>query len=157
MMARMYLGLGSNLGNKERNILHALKCIEERIGMVVSRSAFLISEPWGYQSGNTYLNACALVETSMKPVDCLVILKEIEKDMGRLKRGSDVYEDRIIDVDILFYDHLILETSDLVIPHPLLHQRMFVLKPLAEIAPELIHPVLNKTIEDLKLLLNEQS
>ncbi len=156
-MARIYLGLGSNLGDKETNLLQAIKQIEEQIGPIATRSVLFVSEPWGFESGNTFLNACVAASTTLNPSECLRRLKGIEKALGRPERASGEYKDRLIDLDILFYDDLVLNDSTLIIPHPLLHLRNFVLTPLAEIAPELIHPVLKKTIRELQSELIGQS
>jgi 2-amino-4-hydroxy-6-hydroxymethyldihydropteridine diphosphokinase len=149
-MARIYLGLGSNLGDKEANILQALEQIEKQIGPIAARSVFFISEPWGFESDNTFFNACVAADTTFSPTECLWWLKRIEKALGRPERVSGEYKDRVIDLDLLFYDDLVLEDSELILPHPLLHLRNFVLTPLVQIAPDLIHPVFKKTIRELQ-------
>lgn len=156
-MALLYLSIGSNLGDKEALLNAAIQHIEKRIGLLVARSAFFYSEAWGYRSEHLFLNACVAVETTFSPKDCLEHLQDIERGMGRLKRGDEGYQDRTIDLDILFYDQIIVEETHLVIPHPSLEKRLFVLKPLSEIAPDFVHPVLKKTIAELLSLLNEQS
>lgn len=156
-MARIYLGLGSNLGDKEAYLLQAIAEINEQIGPIVARSVFFVSEPWGFESDNSFLNACVAAETTIEPKECLRLIKDIERTLGRPAAVSGSYKDRVIDLDILFYDHLVLDEPELVVPHPLLHQRGFVLEPLAEIAPDLMHPVLQKTIRELLSELNGQS
>lgn len=156
-MAKIYLGLGSNLGDKEVYLLKAIEQIEKQIGPVVARSVFFVSEPWGFESGNSFLNACVVAETTIDPTGCLRLMKGIERKLGRPEKVSGEYKDRVIDLDILFYDDLILVEAELVIPHPLLHQRKFVLEPLAEIAPELMHPVIKKMVCELLTALNGQS
>ncbi len=140
----VFLSLGTNIGNKEQNLLEAISKINKQIGNVVSQSAFFATAPWGFESHNQFLNACLGVKTLLSPSDLLDQCQEIEKEMGRLqksKRTTDadsketiVYHDRIIDIDILLYDDRIVQTRRLTIPHPLMHKRRFVLEPLAEIA-----------------------
>lgn len=150
----VYLALGSNLGNKEENIFQALKLINERVGMVIIHSALYNTEPVGFQSDNTFINAACLVMTSMEPLELLQATQDIEKELGREGKSIDgQYADRIIDVDILLYDRLVFEDKELQLPHPHMHERDFVLVPLAEIAERYIHPILNKSIGELEALL----
>ncbi|MCC8186214.1 MAG: 2-amino-4-hydroxy-6-hydroxymethyldihydropteridine diphosphokinase [Bacteroides sp.] len=156
-MATVYLGLGSNLGDKEENLYRAIRKIEERVGKVISRSAFYHTEPWGFESRNTFVNAAIGVDTLWAPEEVLKHLRGIEREMGRLcKTSGGKYADRIIDLDILLYDALVYESPGLSIPHPLMTERKFVLEPLAEIAPDLIHPVWHQSIRDLLPLLTDQ-
>ena len=148
----VYLGLGSNLGDKRVNIMKALSLITERVGDILALSDFYKSQSWGYESLQTYLNVAIALETELTPEDLLVETQQIEYAIGRKSktiRGQ--YQDRVIDIDILLYKDRIIQTSDLTIPHPLLHQRQFVLKPLSEIAAHVIHPILNTTITELFL------
>ena len=146
----LYLGIGSNLGDKERHIEAAINHIEELIGKILSRSAFYVTEPWGFSSENNFINAAVGVETVLSPRNVLHATKEIERQMGRTRKSSEGrYEDRVIDIDILLYDDLVIEETDLVIPHPLMLQRLFVMQPLGEIAPEFMHPVFGKSIKEL--------
>ena len=153
-MAWLYLGLGANLGQREKTLQRAIERIQETIGPIVARSAFYHSEPWGVSSANTFLNACLIVETDLDARACLRLTQNIEKELGRtMKTENAQYHDRLIDIDILFYDNLILNEKDLTIPHPLLHKREFVLKPLSEIAADFKHPVLQKSVAELLAIL----
>ena len=147
----VYLGLGTNLGKREENMKTALKKIEKQIGKIISQSAFYNSEPFGFASNNPFLNCAIAVNTYLSPMELLTRTQSIEKEMGRTKKtDSSGYSDRIIDIDILFYNSLVVnDAPQLVIPHPLMQNRHFVLKPLAEIASNFVHPVLNKTILQL--------
>lgn len=146
----LYLGLGTNLGDREQNIQLALNKIGERIGKVIACSAFYITKPVGFESENQFLNAACQVQTSLEPLDVLTETQNIEKDMGRVAKSVDkVYSDRIIDIDLLLFDNSIIEYPHLVLPHPHLHEREFVLLPLLDIAGEIVHPVLGKTMNEL--------
>jgi len=156
-MALVYFSLGSNLGRKEDTIRLAVIEIKKQIGLLKALSAFYESEPWGFDSPNSFINACAAVETTLSPQACLECIGKIERNLGRVKNHSKGYLDREIDIDILFYDQKVIQEENLMVPHPLLHQRLFVLNPLTEIAPDLIHPVLNKSMRTLLKMLNGQS
>lgn len=130
----VYLGLGSNLGDKAWNLQEAIRLIGERVGTVVRQSSFLETEPWGFESENTFLNAVVCCETEKTPREVLLLTQQIERDMGRKQKSVSVgYVDRPIDIDILLYDDLTVDEPDLKIPHPLMHQRDFVMIPLEEI------------------------
>lgn len=130
----VYLGLGSNLGDKVWNLSEAIRLIAERVGQVVRQSSFIETEPWGFRSDNTFLNAVILCETDKTPREVLLLTQQIERDMGRRQKSVSVgYIDRTIDIDILLYDDLTVDEPDLKIPHPLMHQRDFVMRPLEEI------------------------
>ena len=130
----VYLGLGTNLGDKKANLEMAVEEISKRVGKVVSLSAFYATEPWGFESENSFLNAVCCVETSLLPFELLRVTQKIESDLGRKKKSiGGNYSDRILDIDILLYDELQLETPDLKIPHPLMEKREFVMIPLKEI------------------------
>lgn len=149
-MATVYLGLGTNLGNKEANLRTAIYKLQERIGKQVSLSSFYETAPWGFESDHSFLNAAIGLETSLSPIEILHITQEIEKELGRTKKSvNGSYSDRLIDIDILLYDTLVLQTPELTIPHPLMTERDFVMKPLIEIAGNAIHPTLQKTLSEL--------
>ena len=148
-MAIAYLALGTNIGNKRRNMITAAALLAERVGDVLALSGFYETEPWGFQSENTFLNAALQLDTSLSPLELLKATQEIEIEMGRTQKSNGAYHDRIIDIDILLYEDLVLQTSELTLPHPLMHERLFVMEPLAEIAPNVIHPVFKKPVISL--------
>ena len=149
-MATVYLGLGTNLGDKEANLRTAIYKLQERIGKQVSLSSFYETAPWGFESDHSFLNAAIGLETSLSPIEILHITQEIEKELGRTKKSiNGSYSDRLIDIDILLYDTLVLQTPELTIPHPLMTERDFVMNPLIEIAGNVIHPTRQKTLSEL--------
>lgn len=146
----IYLGLGTNLGDKEWNLRMSVQKIEERIGNIVSLSAFYVTAPWGFASDNSFLNAVACVETSLRPLDVLKETQAIERELGRTSKSmGGMYSDRLIDIDLLLYGDTIMDEEGLILPHPLMTERRFVMEPLAEIAPDVMHPVLHKTMKEL--------
>ena len=149
-MAIAYLGLGTNVGNKRRNMITAAALLAERVGDILALSGFYETEPWGFESENFFLNAAVKLKTSFSPLEVLQITQQIEKELGRTEKSNGVYHDRIIDIDILLYEDEVLQIPELTLPHPLMHERNFVMDPLAEIAPFVVHPVLKERIIDLK-------
>lgn len=132
-----YLSLGTNLGDKRKNIAVAIKNIGELVGDVVRQSALYETEPWGFRSDNRFVNAAVCVDTQLSPRRLLEVTQRIEREMGRtLKSAGGEYHDRIIDIDILLYGDLHIDEPDLKIPHPLMHERDFVMTPLNEIMEE---------------------
>ncbi len=150
----VYLALGSNQGNRKKMLLEAQTLIKERIGEIISISETYETQAVGYV-GADYLNSTLAVRTSISPYELLSISQEIEQEMGRLnktqidKTGKPVYQERCIDIDILYFENKIINSQNLTIPHPLLHQRFFVLKPLCDIAPNFIHPILKLSNQQL--------
>ena len=133
----VYLSLGPNLGDKRKNIAEAIKNIGELVGDVVRQSALYETEPWGFRSDNRFVNAAVCVDTQLSPRRLLEVTQRIEREMGRtLKSDGGEYHDRIIDIDILLYGDLHIDEPDLKIPHPLMHERDFVMTPLNEIMEE---------------------
>lgn len=137
IMHRVYLSLGSNLGNRKRNIREAITRIGELIGDVERQSSLYETKPWGYSSPNDFINVCVCVLTPLAPRQLLEATQHVEQEMGRtLKSVNGEYHDRIIDIDILLYDDLHIDEPDLKIPHPLMEERDFVMVPLREIMHE---------------------
>lgn len=140
----VYLGLGTNLGNKEANLKEAIEEIRKRVGEVTSLSAFYTTKPWGFESDHSFLNAVCRISTQFSPIEVLHLTQGIERSLGRLKKTVNrQYSDRLIDIDILLYDDIHMNTSELTIPHPLMWEREFVTIPLKEIAPEITKPLPN--------------
>ena len=138
-MATLYLSLGTNMGNRHENLSRALELIGREVGTVVSASDIIETEPWGFVSSNRFLNMAVKVETTLQPLEVLHTTQEIERKLGRTQKSVNrEYHDRMIDIDILLYDNLVMNTPELTIPHPLMYQREFVMKPLTQIAPELV-------------------
>ncbi len=143
----VYLGIGTNLGARERNLLLALHLIEAQIGVVSKLSSIYKTEPWGYKEQPYFLNQCIRVETPLSPHALLQHIHLIEDTIGR-KRSSK-WGERSIDIDILFYGKQVIDHKDIKIPHPYIHLRKFVLYPLVEIAPAFEHPVFLRSIQQL--------
>ena len=133
-MTRIYLSLGTNLGDKEHNITEAIEKIKELVGDVVRQSALYATKPWGFKSDNDFINAAVCVDTRLSPRELLEATQKIERSMGRTQKSKDgEYHDRLIDIDILLYGDEHIDEPDLKVPHPLMKERDFVMKPLSEI------------------------
>lgn len=146
-MNEVYLQLGSNIGDRLDNLDQSIKIITERIGNVLEKSSVYESTPWGVENQRNFLNQVIFVKSNFDPYTILDLVLQIEKDMGRIR--IEKWGERIIDIDILFIDDLIIESENLCIPHEFISKRKFVLQPMCEIAPGFIHPKLNKTISQL--------
>ena len=146
-MNEVYLQLGSNIGDRLDNLDQSIKIITERIGNVLEKSSVYESTPWGVENQRNFLNQVIFVKSNFDPYTILDLVLQIEKDMGRIR--IEKWGERIIDIDILFIDDLIIESENLCIPHEFIAKRKFVLQPMCEIAPSFIHPKLNKTISQL--------
>ena len=150
-MSKVFLGIGTNLGDRENNLRAAIMKIEEYIGRVLNSSSLYETAPWGFNAENDFLNMVVKVETLHSPSGLLKRVLMIESILGR-ERNQDRYSSRVIDIDILLYDDLVIYVKGLKIPHRLMHERKFVLVPLCELAPDMIHPVLEKS---MRVLLEE--
>lgn len=130
----VYFSLGSNIGNRKWQMKDAVSLLGERVGEVLAQSSLLETEPWGFSSPNKFINCCVCCLTPLSPRQVLEATQAIEREMGRVEKShGGIYHDRIIDIDILLYDDLHVDEPDLKIPHPLMHEREFVMKPLREI------------------------
>lgn len=153
---RTFIQLGSNLGDRNNAISMAQRFILQQVGYVVNESALYETEPWMMESDKWFLNQVIEVETNLEPHTLLLKLKDFEKFHGRETSTHSVnYKSRFIDLDILFYGDHIVNSSDLVVPHPFLHERKFVLIPMNEINPDFIHPVFNQSIKELLTTCND--
>ncbi len=137
MLHHVYFSLGSNIGNRKRLIREAIAMLNERVGEVERQSSLMETEPWGFDSPNKFINACVCCVTTLSPRQLLAITQHIERELGRTQKTQDgQYHDRIIDIDILLYDDIHVNDPDLVIPHPHMRERAFVMEPLREILDE---------------------
>jgi 2-amino-4-hydroxy-6-hydroxymethyldihydropteridine diphosphokinase len=148
-MSRTYLLIGGNVGDRHQNLERARQLIEAKAGKLLDQSAIYETEAWGKQDQPPFLNQVLRVETALEPHTLLQAILQAELDMGRQR--DERYGPRTIDIDILLFNDLILDTRQLTIPHPQLHLRRFALMPLAEIAATEIHPVFKKSIDELLL------
>jgi 2-amino-4-hydroxy-6-hydroxymethyldihydropteridine diphosphokinase len=155
-MHKVYLGIGGNLGNKQTNFKEVYQKIENELGEIVKASSIYETPPWGFKSNDAFWNSVIKISSIYSPEVLLSKIHLIEKSFGR-KRGNEQYSSRKIDVDILYFDDLFMETDELIIPHPHINKRKFVLVPLAEIAPELKHSILQLTSSEMLEICNDES
>lgn len=145
-MSLMYLSLGSNLDDRYANLRRALARLQEKLAITAVSPVFA-TEPWGVSEQPPFLNICVAAVTTMTPHEVLDFIKSVEREMGRVLTGH--WGPRLIDIDILFYDSLIVDDDDLTIPHPHIAERAFVLAPLATIIPNFNHPITHETIQEM--------
>ena len=155
MKEKVFLSLGSNLGDKINHLLNALTLMHQSGLKITNISKLYSTIPWGFESANTFYNICVEVHTSLNPYDLLSLTQSIEKSMGR-EKASNYYEDRVIDIDILFYGSNVLQTKELNIPHHHIQKRLFVLFPLNDIASTTIHPILGLSVKEMLNLIFEE-
>jgi 2-amino-4-hydroxy-6-hydroxymethyldihydropteridine diphosphokinase len=146
-MPRAFVALGSNLGDRERNITEAIERMGRRGIKVIKMSSVVETEPYGYKEQDKFLNAACLVGTELSPVELLDVLLEVEKEMGRERKIR--WGPRNIDLDLIFYEDRIIIEEHLIVPHPDAHNRAFVMGPIAEIDPDFVHPVLKKKVGEI--------
>jgi 2-amino-4-hydroxy-6-hydroxymethyldihydropteridine diphosphokinase len=149
-MHKVYLLVGGNLDNTRPKYERLSTLLQKKVGKVTVSSQFYKSPPWGFNSPNPFINRAICVETNLTPAILLKETQHIEHLLGRKKNKTVQYEDRSMDIDIIFYDNISMDTEDLRIPHPRMHLRNFVLTPLFEICPFFVHPVMKKNITTLK-------
>lgn len=147
-MARIYISTGSNLGYRLDFLQQGLDAVVQYIGKVIAISSVVETPALGFD-GNSFLNACFTVETNLPPKKVIQIMLEIEKKHGRTRNVALGYQNRTLDLDLIFYDDLVLKEPTLTLPHPSMEKRRFVLQPLAEIAPFKVHPITKKSMEEL--------
>ena len=151
MSGIVHLLLGSNIDDRKCHLDSSIKLIEERVGEILQRSSVYESESWGFEATPFY-NQVLCVRTWHNPYKVLKLVLKIEKELGRERiENSDTYNSRTVDIDLLFYQKLVINSQDLILPHPRLHERMFTLLPLNEISSDFIHPVLKMSVADLVL------
>jgi 2-amino-4-hydroxy-6-hydroxymethyldihydropteridine diphosphokinase len=150
-MHHVFLGLGSNLGNREASLSKAYLEIENRIGQILKKSTIIETPAWGKEDSPNYLNSVIEVQTNLFPLELIITVLLIERDLGRVR--TEKWASRTIDLDILYFNDWYFYTPSLIIPHPYIHLRKFVLEPLAEIAPDMVHPGLKEShLELLEVL-----
>ena len=153
-----YLSLGTNIGDKRENLKRAIEALSLALGHYTALSEITETSPWGFESDSNFLNCCVAFETRLEPLQLLDITERIERELGRTAKSTDgIYHDRIIDIDILLFGDMVVNDRRLTIPHPLMHKRLFVLQPLAEIASTAIHPTTGNNIRQLLESLLEDS
>lgn len=147
-MTQAYLLLGGNLGDRLHYLKSASLLLKSLAGEIVKKSSFYETAPWGFRDNRLFLNQVIVLNTGLDVNELFQVLVDIENRLGRTRNGSG-YDARTIDIDILFYDNLVIQTRDIIVPHPRIQERKFVLEPMCEIDPGFVHPVLMKSMEQL--------
>lgn len=150
-------GLGSNLGDRFAALGRAMDLIREEAGEITAASSVWETEPWGFDADDLFLNMVVVIRTTLEPARMMQLFRSIEGRMGRKRSGGGKYESRIIDLDILLWDNRVITLPGLEVPHPKLHSRRFVLEPLAEAAPDAVHPVTGLTVAEMLELCDDRS
>ncbi len=149
-MSRVFLSIGSNLGDRLSNIQQAVATLSmsDKI-KIVKTSSFYETEPWGNKNQEWFINAALAIDTDYSPQELLQYCQNIEVQLGRIRKENEKWSQRAIDIDILMYDDLVISSKNLIVPHPFMHLRAFVLVPMLEVKSDLVHPVFKKTISEL--------
>ncbi len=155
-MQEVHILLGGNLGDRLFYLQKAHMEIEAQIGKIIRQSRYYETAPWGFEHENKFINQVICLKTGLPMSDLLHYTQKIEKKLGRQSKKSGTYEGRTIDIDILFYDDAVYNSPELQIPHLRLHERRFTLVPLAEVSPNLVHPVFKKTANELLLICDDR-
>ena len=155
-MEKVYLCLGGNIGDTRNYLQNAVAMIDRRIGRIVNQSAVYQSEPWGFNAEQMFLNQVVVAETELEPHAVLELCLQIEAELGRTRSGNG-YEPRTIDIDIIFFGENVIDTPDLKVPHPLMHKRNFVLRPLCDVAADFVHPVFGLTVRQLAAICDDKA
>lgn len=148
-MKKAFLSLGSNMGDRKLNLARAIRYINVGVGQIIDLSGIYETAPWGFEAAESFYNLAVEIITDLEPGEMISRCLDVEKQLGRKRNLAGGYASRAIDIDILFYENIILSEPELTLPHPHLHNRRFVLEPLCEIAPDFVHPTLNLTIREL--------
>jgi len=155
--SKVIAGMGSNLGDRFSALERAMELIREEAGEITAVSSVWETEPWGFDADEQFLNMVIVLQTTLEPKRFIQLFRSIEGRMGRKKSGGGKYESRVIDLDILFWDDRVISMPGLEVPHPKLHSRRFVLEPLLEVAPEVIHPVTGLTVAEMLQFCDDNS
>ena len=155
-MERVYLCLGGNVGDTRQYLEQAIGLIDSRIGRVTAKSAIYQSEPWGFKAEQMFLNQVVIAETELAPNAVIEQCLQIETELGRARSGNG-YEPRTIDIDIIFFGNQKINQPNLIVPHPLMHRRNFVLQPLCNVAPDFVHPIFGLTVKQLVAVCDDKA